>query len=100
MIEHRNPYLKELDTDYLYHLGLNSEMDLEEMFGDTKFVCMGGSADRSEHFAKKIATEFGVDEEDVKPIGKTERFSLFKVNEVIIVNPGMGMPSMSILLNE
>ena len=34
-------------ADVLYHLGLsNIDRDLQKMFSDVKFVCMGGSADR------------------------------------------------------
>jgi len=34
------------------------------------------------------------------PIGKSERYSLFKVGHVLCVNHGMGKPSLSILLHE
>jgi uridine phosphorylase len=37
---------------------------------------------------------------EIAAIGKTERFSLFKVGPVISVNHGMGQPSISILLHE
>jgi hypothetical protein len=39
---------------------------------------MGGSAPRSEAFAKLVAKELNIDT-PIKPIGKTERYSLFKV---------------------
>lgn len=45
--EAQNPNLKELDVDFLYHLGLDTTMDIQAMFGDVKYVCMGGSADRA-----------------------------------------------------
>lgn len=63
---------------------------------------MGGSPVRAEEFARKAAEQMGIDvgEEGVKPIGKTERFSLYKVGPVISVSHGMGMPSMLILLHE
>ncbi|MBI5413010.1 uridine phosphorylase [Candidatus Peregrinibacteria bacterium] len=98
-----NPHLAELDPDFLYHLGLDTSMDLKNMFGDVKYVCMGGSPDRAESFAKKAADELGITMPDggvVKPIGKTERFSLYKVGNVISASHGMGMPSMLILLHE
>ena len=98
-----NPHLKDISIDYLYHLGLDSSMDIKSMFGDTKFVCMGGSSERAKDFAEKIADALGLsvpEGEGLKPIGKTERFSLYKVGSVISVSHGMGMPSMSILLNE
>ncbi len=100
--EARNPHLDELDTDFLYHFGLDTSMNLEEMFGDAKCVCMGGSPVRAEVFAEKVASELGIEIPDgkIKPIGKTERFSLFKVGPVISVSHGMGMPSMLICLHE
>jgi uridine phosphorylase len=49
-----NPHLAELNPDFLYHLGLTSADDLKGLFGDTKFVCMGGSGMRAE----KVATKF------------------------------------------
>lgn len=100
--EHRNPHIYELDEDFLYHLGLDTTMDLEGMFGDVKFVCMGGSAGRAETFAKKLAFDLNLDipEEDIQPLGKTERGSLFKVGPVISMSHGMGMPSMTIFLHE
>ncbi|MBI5412353.1 uridine phosphorylase [Candidatus Peregrinibacteria bacterium] len=100
--EARNPHLDELDIDFLYHLGLNTGMDLKNMFSGVKYVCMGGSADRAEALAQKAAEELGVavPEGGVQTIGKTERFSLYRVGPVISCSHGMGMPSMSILLHE
>ncbi len=96
-----NPHLKDLDIDYLYHLGLDTTLDLAGLFGDTKFVCFSGSGERAKHFAKKVAARLRLaDETDIKPIGKTERYHLYKVGPVISVSHGMGMPSVSILLNE
>lgn len=100
--EARNPHLDQLNPDFLYHLGLDTSMDLKAMFGDVKYVCMGGSPVRAEVFAKKAAEELGfaVPESEIKPIGKTERCSLFKVGPIISVSHGMGMPSMLIFLHE
>lgn len=92
-----NPYLESLPVDYLYHLGLDTSLDLKKIFGDTKFVCMGGSAERALTFAEKVKNEL---ESPLHPIGKTERFSLYKVGPVISVSHGMGMPSLMILLHE
>lgn len=101
-VEHRNSYLNDLNEDFLYHLGLDTTMDLEELFGDVKYVCMGGSAGRAETFAKKLVNDLGLDipEESICPCGKTERGSLFKVGPVISMSHGMGMPSMTIFLHE
>lgn len=100
--KHRNPHIDELDVDFLYHLGLDSGMDLESMFGDVKFVCMGGSAGRSEKFAKQLASELdlGIDPESLQPFGKQERGLFFKVGPILSVSHGMGMPSMKIFLHE
>lgn len=97
-----NPYLAELDKDVLYHFGLTTDMDLKKMFGDTKFVCMGGSPVRAEKFARKVAEELGVtfDADGLRPIGKTERFNVYKVGPVISASHGMGMGSLSVFLNE
>lgn len=125
-IELQNPYLKDLGSDYLYHLGLSSMEELEEKFGDVKYVCMGGSADRAKVFADKAASQLGFKSpeefelcipDDVRrdflanygvelpgngamPIGKTERFSMFKVGSIISGNHGMGIGSLEIFLNE
>ena len=47
-----NPHIQELGEDVLYHLALGSgSHDLEQMFGDIKFVCMGGTPQRMKMFA-------------------------------------------------
>lgn len=110
----RNPNLDDLEIDVLYHFGLAtgykdekgdvvSLLDhLREMFGDVKYVCTGGSAHRAEDFIAKAAGELGIDmpEGGPQPIGKTERFSLFKAGPILSVNHGMGQPSLEIMLNE
>ena len=91
------------DPDALFHLGLSSEMDLKEMFGDVKFFCTGGSAKRIRLFAEKLAdalpgyVPFG---SSPVPIGSTDRYEMYKVGPVLMVNHGMGIPSTSILLHE
>jgi len=98
-----NPNLKNLSVDVLYHLGLSTEMDLKAMFGDVKFVCMGGSVERAHMFAKKCVKELNIKIPvgcEIAPVGKTERYTLFKVGNIISVNHGMGAPSLSILLHE
>ena len=47
-----NPHIQEMKEDVLYHLALGSgSHDLEKMFGDVKFVCMGGTPQRMKSFA-------------------------------------------------
>jgi uridine phosphorylase len=101
----QNNYLAELHVDTLYHLGLNSSMDLKKMFGDTKFVCMGGSPDRMREFAKFACEELNLSHLiptgcSLAPIGKSERYHMYKIGPVISVSHGMGMPSLNILLHE
>ena len=101
-IKNLNPELKKLSIDYLYHLGLDTSLDLKKLFGDVRFVCMGGSPERAREFALCVIRGLNLDisEADVKPVGKTERFSLYKVGPVISVSHGMGMPSIAILMHE
>lgn len=50
-----NPHIQEMKEDVLYHLALGSgSHDLEKMFGDVKFVCMGGTPQRMKSFAGYI----------------------------------------------
>jgi len=86
------------EPDHFFHLGLGSDDDIKARFGDTKFFCTGGSASRIELFAHKAAKALG--HEAVGPIGKTDRYVMYKVGPVLMANHGMGMPTTSILLHE
>ncbi|XP_020279854.1 uridine phosphorylase 1 isoform X3 [Pseudomyrmex gracilis] len=101
----RNPNIELMDQDILYHLALGSgSHDLVEMFGDVKFVCMGGTPKRMENFANFIMKEIG----HKLPVGTTllditknsYRYSMYKVGPVLSISHGMGVPSVSILLHE
>jgi len=98
-----NPYLEDIDVDFLYHLGLDTSMNIKEMFSDVKFVCMGGSPVRAQRMAElavqelKLSIPYGC---GLVPLGKTERYSLYKVGPIISVSHGMGMPSLNILIHE
>ncbi|XP_044761571.1 uridine phosphorylase 1-like [Coccinella septempunctata] len=102
-VQLKNPHLGNMDEDVLYHLALGSKShDLEEMFGDVKFVCMGGTPSRMKTFAYHI-----MDVLDYKlPVGAViseitnYRFSLYKVGPVLSISHGMGVPSIGILLHE
>ncbi|XP_050509121.1 uridine phosphorylase 1-like [Diabrotica virgifera virgifera] len=101
----KNPHLARLDNDYLYHIALDTEtMNLVEAFGDTKFICMGGSPKKMYLFAKYIMKEighklpFGTKLLDISEKG--DRYCMYKVGPVVSVNHGMGCPTMGILLNE
>ncbi|KAK0089945.1 hypothetical protein PV325_004422 [Microctonus aethiopoides] len=101
----RNPNIELMDQDILYHLALGSgSHDLVEMFGDIKFVCMGGTPKRMENFAYFIMKEIG----HKLPTGTTlmdisqysYRYSMYKVGPVLSISHGMGIPSVGILLHE
>lgn len=100
-----NPHLDFMEDDYLYHLALGRKShDLEEMFGDVKFVCVGGTAKRMQDFAYYIKDQLGIKLPtgvaltDISQNGN--RYSMFKIGPVLSVTHGMGAPSLSILLHE
>ncbi|XP_044004287.1 uridine phosphorylase 1-like [Aphidius gifuensis] len=101
----RNRKIEAMDQDILYHLSLGSgSHDLVKMFGDVKFVCMGGTSKRMELFANYIMKEINYE----LPCGTTlldisqnsYRYSMYKVGPVLSVSHGMGISSLSILLHE
>ncbi|XP_034947858.1 uridine phosphorylase 1-like [Chelonus insularis] len=101
----RNPHIELMDQDILYHLALGSgSHDLVEMFGDVKFICMGGTPKRMENFAYFIMEEIG----HKLPTGTTlsnitqysYRYSMYKVGPVLSISHGMGVSSLGILLHE
>jgi uridine phosphorylase len=93
-------------ADELFHLGLSSADNLPELFGDVKFFCTGGSAGRIRKFADKLAKSLPKEVTGLpfgsapQPIGSTERYEMYKVGPVLMVNHGMGIPSTTILLHE
>ncbi|CAO1436563.1 unnamed protein product [Diamesa hyperborea] len=101
----RNPNIELMDQDILYHLALGSgSHDLHEMFGDVKFVCMGGTPKRMENFAHFIMDEIGyklpagTQLQDISAF--SYRYSMYKVGPVLSISHGMGVPSIGILLHE
>ncbi|KAH9420887.1 Uridine phosphorylase 1, partial [Dermatophagoides pteronyssinus] len=97
-----NKNLTNLKSDTLYHLGMSTDThNFEQMFGDIKFVCMGGTKSRMFEFAKLAAHELNITEPQfVDLIGSPNRFSMYKVGPIISVSHGMGIPSLSILIHE
>ena len=81
-----NPNLKDLDYDTLYHLALDTKMDLPGMFGDVKFVCMGGTDKRMEDFANLCAKEFGIETPLTNITKASQRYAMFKVGPVLSVS--------------
>ncbi|XP_012931769.1 uridine phosphorylase 2 isoform X2 [Heterocephalus glaber] len=100
----KNPYLDTMDEDILYHLDLGTKThNLPAMFGDVKFVCVGGSPNRMKAFALFMHKELGLAEggEDIKDIcAGTDRYCMFKTGPVLSISHGMGVPSISIMLHE
>ncbi|CAH0714898.1 unnamed protein product, partial [Brenthis ino] len=98
----RNDHLSKLDKDVLYHLGLDTEnYDLPAMFGDVKFVCMGGTKYRMKEFAKYIAQELNLTTEPLVNLTKhSHRYAMYKIGPVLSVHHGIGIPSMTVVLQE
>ncbi|KAF0294309.1 Uridine phosphorylase 1 [Amphibalanus amphitrite] len=101
----RNPHVANMKSDILYHLALGSgSHDLEAMFGDVKYVCMGGTPRRMEQFARFLMDEIGYELptgaqlSDISQL--SYRYSMYKVGPVLSVSHGMGIPSVGILLHE
>ncbi|CAK1589765.1 unnamed protein product [Parnassius mnemosyne] len=97
-----NENLTKLDSDVIYHLGFDTfHYDLSAMFGDVKFVCMGGTKQRMKEFAKHMAKELDVKNYQLTNLTKhSHRYAMYKVGPVLSVNHGIGIPSMTILLQE
>ncbi|XP_068750651.1 uridine phosphorylase 1-like isoform X2 [Montipora capricornis] len=100
-----NPHLKQLDDDMLYHIGIKAgEHNLRKLFGNVKFVCMGGSARRLKWFAKFIQDELKdhlkTDGEEPCNMANSDRYVLYKVGPVLAVNHGIGVPSLMVILHE
>ncbi|XP_043549748.1 uridine phosphorylase 2-like [Chiloscyllium plagiosum] len=71
------------------------------MFGDVKFVCVGGSANRMKAFAQFMHTELGLNESDSDLLdicAGTDRYNMYKTGPVLSISHGMGVPS--IMLHE
>lgn len=98
-----NPNFQNLDVDYLYHLGLDSSMNLKGEFGDVKYVVLTRSFSNADFFANQFTSAYyglkGVSI-NCKTIAKDERYHIYKVGNTIIISHGVGFPSMLICLNE
>uniref|UniRef100_A0A8B9YHI1 Uridine phosphorylase n=1 Tax=Bos mutus grunniens TaxID=30521 RepID=A0A8B9YHI1_BOSMU len=99
-----NPHIAAMKEDILYHFSLStSTHDFPAMFGDVKFVCVGGSPSRMKAFIKYVAMELGFAHPgaDYPNICEgTDRYAMFKVGPVLSVSHGMGVPSIAIMLHE
>ncbi|XP_043575157.1 uridine phosphorylase 1-like isoform X1 [Chiloscyllium plagiosum] len=99
-----NPYLETMKEDVLYHFDLGTKThDLPAMFGDVKFICVGGSSSRMKIFSQYMNELLGLGRatDDIPNIcAQTDRYSMYKVGPVLAVSHGMGIPSISIMLHE
>ncbi|KAM8734528.1 uridine phosphorylase 1-like [Acanthopagrus schlegelii] len=99
-----NPHLAAMKDDILYHFSLGTAThDLPAMFGDVKFVCVGGSPRRMKSFIEYIAAELNMEDpksEYPNICAGTDRFAMYKIGPVLSVSHGMGVPSTGIMLNE
>nr|XP_049706308.1 uridine phosphorylase 1 [Helicoverpa armigera]XP_049706309.1 uridine phosphorylase 1 [Helicoverpa armigera]XP_049706310.1 uridine phosphorylase 1 [Helicoverpa armigera] len=99
-----NSHLQELDVDVLYHLGLDTHnYDLPAMFGDVKFVCMGGTKHRMREFAHYMTELLDLPNKGEKIVNLTkhsQRYAMYKVGPVLSISHGIGIPSMTTLLQE
>ncbi|XP_045443129.1 uridine phosphorylase 1 isoform X1 [Pipistrellus kuhlii] len=99
-----NPNIAAMKEDILYHFSLStSSHDLPAMFGDVKFVCVGGSPSRMSAFIQYVAAELGLGrpgEEYPNICAGTDRYAMFKAGPVLSVSHGMGIPSIAIMLHE
>lgn len=98
-----NPFFQNLEVDYLYHLGFDSGQNLEQMFGDVKYVILTRSFNNADTIANEFTTKFyNIRDIDVRctTIGKRERYHIHKIHNSLIVSHGIGAPSLLICLNE
>ncbi|KAL3836951.1 hypothetical protein ACJMK2_022353 [Sinanodonta woodiana] len=102
----KNPHLLKNSVDHLYHICLsNISDDLEKRFGDVKFVCFGGTPSRMSKFTQFISSELGVKYygdvgSPTNITGSTDRYAMYKAGPVLAVSHGIGIPSLSIVLQE
>lgn len=85
-------------VDYLYHFGLCSTDECFQKMKDIKAVVMAGSPDRVQRMAETWNKKHKKDLLFKFP--KDERFSAFYTGDILFCSHGMGMPSISIALQE
>lgn len=104
LVHVHNPHLDNMKDDILYHFNLGtSSHNLPAMFGDVKFVCVGGSPWRMKAFIEYVAGVLGLEDpksEYPNICAGTDRYAMYKIGPVLSVSHGMGIPSISIMLHE
>ncbi len=94
-----NSHLKQLDVDYLYHIGIDTTMDLS-IFNDLEYIVFVTTDSDALLFASMFAKDNNIYQFKGYPIFKTERYHLYKVGPVLAISYGIGAPSLLICLNE
>ncbi|KAM3722682.1 Uridine and thymidine phosphorylase [Dirofilaria immitis] len=99
MVNICNPMLEKQPDDHFHHLGITKSLtDIPQMYGDVKFICMGGSMTRLQNYAKTFAKEVGIKMSD--NLSTTDRYVMYKTGQVLWVNHGIGAASLSIIIVE
>ncbi len=97
-----NKNLSNNDINILYHFGIDTSMNLKEIFNNITHVIFTRSKGGARELTHSLfQTVYNIDQNILcLPLFKTERFHLYKVNSIIVVSYGYGAPSMLICLNE
>jgi len=90
--------LEQKKTDFLYHFGISSTDSIIKDLKDLKAIVLTGSGLRSKRMAKTWAKQNNIKE--ILSFPKKERFLTYYVGNTLFSSHGMGMPSMSIALEE
>ncbi|KAJ7398686.1 Uridine phosphorylase 2 [Pitangus sulphuratus] len=85
----KNPHLDSMEEDVLYHLDLGTKThNLPAMFGDIKFVCVGGSPNRMRAFAQFMQRELGLGAGEELPdiSAGSDRYAMYRVGPVLSIS--------------
>ena len=92
------PALKGDTVDYLYHFGISSNDKILNSMKDLKAIVVAGSADRIKRMAETWSEQNN--KSKILKLPKEERFSVYYTGGVLFSSHGMGMPSISIAVQE
>lgn len=96
-----NQNLHQVETDHLFHLGISKSDPVVAEFTDTKFVILGGSANRILFLAKSLSRKLlNSNSEPKNYAADGGRYSLYKVGPVICINHNIGGATLSVVLHE
>merc|ERR1711881_284693 len=100
----KNPNLDYHQVDHLYHLGMSTNStNFRVQFGDVRFVCVGGTAQRMLTLANKIYLMM-YSKEPLQPLvdyAKTSgRYSMYKVGPCLFVNHNIGASPLGVVIHE